>query len=66
MEKNEKRKEFIEGLKAKPPLNQKDRWLQNMGRAGEVHTYLSPQKDVRMPIRDCTNKTKIFNPASRG
>lgn len=67
MGKSEKRSEFAESLKVKKThLNQKDRWLQNMWCAGEVHSYLSPKKDVHMSMHDCKKNTKIFSPNSRG
>lgn len=52
--------------KKKRPLNQEELWLKNLVRAGQRSTLLSPKKNVPMPMHECSKKTKIFSPASRG
>ena len=47
-------------------LDKKKLWLENIAPAGKKSNMRSPKKDLRMPMHEYSEKTRIFSPVSRG
>ncbi len=47
-------------------LDKKELWYKNLPPAGAKHVFTTPKEDLRMPMHEYSEKTKIFSPASRG
>ncbi|MEY8427094.1 hypothetical protein AALA00_05100 [Lachnospiraceae bacterium 46-15] len=47
-------------------LDKKKLWLKNVAPAGKKSNMRSPKEDLRMPMHEYSEKTRIFSPVSRG
>ena len=47
-------------------LDKKKLWLENIAPAGKKSNMRSPKNDLRMPMHEYSEKTRIFSPVSRG